>query len=292
MDSEFTCPPIGSFDRTIIDSMSAHIAILDKNGAILETNKAWRQFGSENDFGGDPSSLGLNYIEICELTQGRDAVLSKRAARGIRSVITGKSDEFTMEYPCHATTGKLWFYMRATRIQGPGPHFIVVSHENVTNLKLAEEMILARERELAVKTRNLEEANTALKVLLEQREKDKSELEERVVSNVRQLVTRYVDKLKETRMSDHQKTLVGIIESHLKDIVSPFMRKTSTLHFQLTSREIQVANLVKDGLTTKEIAGALTISSHAVDFHRKNIRKKLGLTNSKGNLRSFLLTLA
>jgi DNA-binding CsgD family transcriptional regulator len=168
---------------------------------------------------------------------------------------------------------------------------IVVCHENVTPLKLAEEMIRERERELALKTRNLEEVNTALRVLVAQREKDKRELEERVVSNVRQLVMRYIDKMKETRLNDHQMTLLGIIESHLKDVISPFLQKASALNMQLTPGEIQVAALVREGLTTKEIAGTLNISAHAVDFHRKNIRGKLGLNRKKSNLRSYLLSL-
>ena len=67
------------------------------------------------------------------------------------------------------------------------------------------------------------------------------------------------------------------IESHLKDVISPFLQKASALNMQLTPGEIQVAALVREGLTTKEIAGTLNNSAHAVDFHRKNIRGKLGL---------------
>ena len=290
-DSESICPPIGSLDRRIIDSLSAQIAILDKRGIILETNRAWREFGMENDFPGDVGARGLNYLEVCDQASGKGAAVANRAAQGIRSVMTGKSGEFTMEYLCDTPTQNMWFYMRVTRIDGPEPHFVVVCHENVTPLKLAEEMIRKRERELALKTRNLEEVNTALRVLVEQREKDKRELEERVVSNVRQLVSRYIDKMKETHLNEHQRTLLGIIESHLEDVISPFLQKASALNIQLTPGEIHVATLVREGLTTKEIAGTLNISAHAVDFHRKNIRSKLGLNRKKSNLRSYLISL-
>lgn len=290
-DSESPYLPIGSFDRRIIDSLSAQIAILDKRGIIRETNRAWQEFGMENDFPGDVGSRGLNYLAVCDQAAGKGATVANRAAQGIRSVMTGKSGEFTMEYLCDTPTQTMWFYMRVTRIEGPEPHFVVVCHENVTPLKLAEGMIRERERELALKTRNLEEVNTALRVLAAQREKDRRELEERVVSNVRQLVMRYIDKMKETRLNDHQMTLLGIIESHLKDVISPFLQKASALNMQLTPGEIQVAALVREGLTTKEIAGTLNISAHAVDFHRKNIRGKLGLNRKKSNLRSYLISL-
>lgn len=290
-DPESIYPPMGSFDRRIIDSLSAQIVILDKRGFILKTNRAWQEFGMKNDFPGDVGGLGLNYLEVCDRADGKGASVAYRAAQGIRSVMTGKSVEFTMEYLCDTPTQNLWFYMRVTRIDGPEPHFVVVCHENVTPLKLAEEMIRERERELASKTRSLEEVNTALRVLLRQREKDKRELEERVVSNVRQLVTRYIDKMKQTHLNDHQRTLLGIIESHLKDVISPFLQKASALNMQLTPGEIQVAALVREGLTTKEIAGTLNISAHAVDFHRKNIRSKLGLNRKKSNLRSYLISL-
>jgi DNA-binding CsgD family transcriptional regulator len=290
-DSESLYPPIGSFDRRIIDSLSAQIAILDKIGIIRETNRAWQEFGMKNDFPGDVGARGLNYLDVCDQAAGKGAAVAKRAAQGIRSVMTGDIGEFTMEYLCDTPAQAMWFYMRVTRIEGPEPHFVVVCHENVTPLKLAEEMIRERERELALNTRNLEEVNTALRVLVAQREKDKRELEERVVSNVRQLVMRYIDKMKETRLNDHQMTLLGIIESHLKDVISPFLQKASALNMQLTPGEIQVAALVREGLTTKEIAGTLNISAHAVDFHRKNIRGKLGLNRKKSNLRSYLLSL-
>jgi DNA-binding CsgD family transcriptional regulator len=185
----------------------------------------------------------------------------------------------------HAVVRYIWFIWLIGLVSHVTWHYnsriilsIVVCHENVTPLKLAEEMIRERERDLALKTRNLEEVNTALRMLVEQREKDKRELEEWVVSNVRQLVTRYIDKMKETHLNDHQRTLLGIIESHLKNVISPFLQKASALNIQLTPGEIQVAALVR---TTKEIAGTLNISAHAVDFRRKNIRSKLGLNRKK-----------
>jgi len=290
-NADRTNKSIGSFDKTILNALSAHIAILDKNGIILETNQAWRDFGTANDTTIPPDMININYLEVCDTVSGKDSEYSKKAAQGIRSVMDGTVHEFTMEYPCHSPVRQMWFYMRVTRITEKGPFCAVVSHENITPLKIAEETIRKKEAELEVKTRNLEETNTALKVLLKQREMDKEELEEKVVANVDQLVMTYVEKIKRTRLDERQKTYLNILESHLNDIVSPFLHKASTLNLRLTPQEIQVASLVKAGRTTKEIADILNISANAVDFHRKHIRKKFGLRNQRTNLQSFLMSL-
>ena len=146
-------------------------------------------------------------------------------------------------------------------------------------------------KELEVKTTNLEEANTALKILLKKRDEDKIELEEKVLSNVKELVVPYLEKLKKSGLDDKQETYLSILESNLNDIISPFLRRLSSKYLNLTPTEIQIANLVKEGKSTKEIAELLASSRWAIDFHRNNLRKKLGLTNKKANLRSYLISL-
>jgi len=167
----------------------------------------------------------------------------------------------------------------------------IVSFLDITERKKAETELKSSENELRLKTLNLEEANTALKVLLRHREEDQNAMEQKVISNVKKLVLPYVEKLKGLKLNDNQATHLEIIETHLKDIVSPFLRNLTTEHFDLTPREIQIASLVKEGKTTKEITELLNISATAVDFHRKNIRLKLGIKNKKANLRSFLHTM-
>ena len=147
-------------------------------------------------------------------------------------------------------------------------------------------------KELDNKSHELEEVNTALKVLLKHRDEDKKEFEKKVITNVKNLVFPYLEKLKNSRLNDRQKVYLNIIQSNLEDIVAPFLRQLSLSFSDLTPSEIQVAGLVKDGKTTKEIAGLLNSSTGAVNFHRNNIRKKLGLRNTKTNLRSFLLPLS
>ena len=156
--------------------------------------------------------------------------------------------------------------------------------------KKAEEALLESEKELETKTINLEEVNAALKVLLKRREEDKKELEETVLSNMKELVAPYMEKFKTSGLNDRQISLLSVIESNLNDIVIPFSRHMSMKYSNLTPKEIQVAGLVKDGKTTKEIAEMLNSSTSAINFHRNNLRQKLGLKNKKTNLRSHLLS--
>jgi len=164
--------------------------------------------------------------------------------------------------------------------------------KEIEERKQAELSLLQKEEELRLKSINLEEANTALKVLLKRGEQDKNELEDKVLSNIKELALPYVEKLRNTGLDDKQKTLLEILESNLNDIVSPFLKKLSSQYLNLTPTEIQVANLIREGKSTKEIAEVLTISERAIEFHRNNIRDKLGLKKSKANLRSYLMTLS
>jgi DNA-binding NarL/FixJ family response regulator len=158
--------------------------------------------------------------------------------------------------------------------------------------KMAEEELKKREQALELKSRSLEEANTALKVLLQHREEDKATLEEQVLTNVRKLVLPYLENLKHLHLNEKQAAQVKIAEENLKKIVSSFLHHLTSSYLELTPREIQVANLVKEGKTTKEMTEILNISATAVDFHRKNLRSKFGIKNKKTNLMAFLSSLS
>jgi PAS domain S-box-containing protein len=162
--------------------------------------------------------------------------------------------------------------------------------QEIDERKRAEKTLRKRETELKSQSHHLEEVNTALRVLLKQREDDKKELGENVLSNVKELISPYLDRLKKSRLNTNQKTLVNILDSNLNNMISPFISKLSFRYFNLTPMEIKVANLVKEGKTNKEIAEILCLSKNTILFHRYNIRSKLGLKNKKVNLRTHLLS--
>lgn len=162
---------------------------------------------------------------------------------------------------------------------------------NITKQKLAERALREREKELKIKTNTLSELNAALRVLIEKKDDDKVESEQKVLFNVKQLVIPFLERLKKTSLTSEQLAYLHILESNFNDIISPFSRTLSSKYLRLTPKEIQVANLVKDGKTSQEIAEVMNLSRRTVESHRDGIRKKLDLRNRSANLRSYLLSI-
>jgi PAS domain S-box-containing protein len=163
--------------------------------------------------------------------------------------------------------------------------------EEIYERKQIEQELRRREAQLQSQTSELEEVNKALKVLLKRRDEDQKELEEKIQLNVKELVLPYLETLKNAGLVAEQSSYLNILECNLNEIVSPFLHRLTAKSLTLTPMEIRVASLVKEGKTTKDIAAMLNLSNRTVEFHRKNIRKKLGIVNRKANLRSHLLSM-
>jgi DNA-binding CsgD family transcriptional regulator len=277
--------------RTILNSLSAHVAILDENGFILETNHAWMQFAEANKIRMRPDTLKVNYLEICDSADGYSADESASVAQGIRDVIARRSEEFVLDYPCHSPHEKRWFYMRVTRAAGPGPLRIVVSHENITALKLAEERLRQSENALWQEKQKLVEANTALKVLLQRREADQQQMESDVLDNVRRMVVPLLERLGRLPIPARAKIMLASLEKRLSELTQPFLRRLSAAESVLTPQEIEVAALIREGRSSKEVAALMNLSLTTINFHRRNLRRKLNLRNSRINLRTYLVSL-
>jgi len=144
-------------------------------------------------------------------------------------------------------------------------------------------------RALYEKTLGLEEVNTALTVLLERRGRDREKNEEKILMNVKEFILPYIAKLKKGSLTDNQKNYVELLETGLHNIISPFAHQLTSRYMHITPAEMQVANLVKEGKTSKEIADILNSTERAVTAHRLNFRKKMGL-DRKTNLRTYLLS--
>jgi len=162
---------------------------------------------------------------------------------------------------------------------------------DVTERKAAAESLVRHERELKSKTVLLEEAGTALKVLLKQREEGRKELEDTILDNMKKLVFPYIEKLKTGHLTEFQAACVNAMESNLNSIMSPFQQRMAAANSFFTPTELQVADLIERGKTSKEIARLLCVSKRTVDTHRDNIRAKLALRGKKANLRTHLASL-
>jgi DNA-binding CsgD family transcriptional regulator len=137
-------------------------------------------------------------------------------------------------------------------------------------------------------TEQLNEVKIAYKHLLNQIEADKKALEENIIYNFKLSIEPYIEKIKGGRLSESQMKCLNIIEYNLKEIVSSMNRRLATTFIQLTSMEIQIANMIRFGKTTKEIADLLNLSEKTISTHRNNIRNKLGLKNKKIALKVYL----
>lgn len=155
-----------------------------------------------------------------------------------------------------------------------------------------ERVLREREVDLEMEKGNLQETNTALKVLLRRREVDKQEFEEQVMCNVKEFVLPYLDKLRELTADERQKAYMSILESNLSDITSAFSRRLSLDYYNLTPAERKTANFIRQGKKTQEIASLLGLSSRTVEAYRSNIRNKLRIQGQKINLRTFLLSVS
>ena len=142
--------------------------------------------------------------------------------------------------------------------------------------------------ELGKQQRTLEEANIALKVLLKKRGEEKTNLEKEILKNIAYLIDPYLAKLNKISTTNEQQVIISILESNIKEITSSFSSHFAVDFTELTPAEIQVANLIKQGKRTKEIAEVMNLSPGTISIYRKNIRKKLGLANQRVNLHSFL----
>ena len=161
---------------------------------------------------------------------------------------------------------------------------------DVSARKLAEEEVRRREVLLQEERKNLEEANAAFKLLLKHRDEEKSQLQEDMQKKINNLVLPYLQRLKGTHLDQSQMDLIDIVEQSLAALDPGTAAREAEALGDLTPREMEVAGLIRMGHGSKKISELLGVSEQTVAFHRKNIRKKLGLSEQGRNLRSFLLT--
>jgi PAS domain S-box-containing protein len=161
------------------------------------------------------------------------------------------------------------------------------SHDELEQRISERTMELSKSKEeLEVKSATLQETNIALKVLLQQIAEDKKDLEDRFASNIRRLVLPYLHKIKKGTLDSRQSACISIIETNLNQIVTPLLQ--SLAQFGFTPREAQIAALIKDGKTSKEIGEIIGVAPSAIDTYRNKIRRKLKLNNKKINLQTHL----
>lgn len=174
------------------------------------------------------------------------------------------------------------------------------------DLVLLQEVYLRRELETKLtqtlnhlearvkeRTLELQEANTTLRVLLSNMDDDRKRRDREILDQVRDMVLPYMDKLRSRiGQAEPQRSYLELAHSNLSDITASMSDALSDAFSVMTPTEIEIAQLVMSGRTTKDIAQALSRETSTIDFHRNNIRRKLGLAGRGQNLRSHLLAIS
>ena len=265
-------------DKTILETMmqsATDIAfvITDLDYKILHSNKT-----AEILFGYTPQEA--NKIGVLKIFQKEGAGPDHR-----NQAIEQIKNQGKYSYTHKKKTGDKTYYIES-KIFG-----IRSKDENIQGY-----VLIARDTSKSVETskhlknrsEELEETNAALRVLLKQRDTDKEEISQAFQQNIEKLVLPFFSKLRKSNTSPSQENIIKSIENNLRQINSPFAHRISSIYSKLTPAEIQVANLIKNGHSSKEVASLLNLSAKTVYTHRRNIRKKSGITNQKINLQTKL----
>jgi PAS domain S-box-containing protein len=265
--------------RMLVETMNEGLGIADENGSITYVNNRFCEMFrfSQDEMTGHPITDFLD--------KENQKIWKDQFARRRR----GESKPYELTWS--SKDGR-----KISTLISPKPIYDAEGHlkgsfavvTDISELKQVEQALKDREKELETERLTLEETNTTLRVLLEKRERDREEFEQTILSNVNELVMPYVEKLKSKLSDEATKSYLNILESNLNDIISPFLQRLSIKNSKLTTAQIQVANLVKEGKTTKEISKLLNLSEKTIEDHRKGIRKKLGILGKNINLKSFL----
>jgi PAS domain S-box-containing protein len=133
------------FNRATLDGLTAHIAILDDEGAIIAVNKPWEDFATANGPASGTVSIGANYLAVCDRSTGLHSEESTAVAAGIRAVLGSVIPQFASEYPCHSPSEQRWFIVRVTPFPGQEHRRAIVAHEDITERKQATEAVRERE---------------------------------------------------------------------------------------------------------------------------------------------------
>jgi len=270
--------------KTIFENANDHIVYIDVDGTVIDINRAFEDIlGYKRE-----DVVGKKFYEF----EGMNADDWQTAIDAANNLLEGKTvEDRVFEFEAVASDGrKIYIEVNPKAVVKDGEiKGVLAITRDVTARKMEMEDLegLVKER-----TSNLEEANTALRVMLKKTEEVRTEMEDRILFNVKEFVLPYLERIKKSSLDGMQRAYLDNLEENLNDITSPFLHGISTRYMRLTPTEIQVANLIKQGRSTKEIADLLNMSPRTIETHRYNIRTKLGVKNEKVNLRTYLSSFA
>ncbi|MCS7278621.1 MAG: LuxR C-terminal-related transcriptional regulator [Thermodesulfobacteriaceae bacterium] len=275
--------------QAILDSLPTQISIIDEKGNILATNQSWQNQAIKGKIVGRPDCIGYNYLEICEKTEGPERETAQKIAQGIKRVIRGEIPSYKDVYSFIDFEGQeRWFLITVAPIQGVKPKIFVVAHEEITSIKILEKKLEEREEKIEEQKKEIEEMQSTLRETLKAKEKEKKELLYTIKSYLENIVDPLIDLVEKSSSQENFSGVFKILKEKLEELKKVTSGEIANPFLNLNLKEAQVALLVKEGYSSKDIARILNLSKPAVDFYRKRIRKKIGLKGAKETLEEFL----
>jgi len=265
--------------RMLVNQSNDSLFIIDpETGRIIDMNeKACSSLGYERE-----ELLSMKYTDL-------DEVISDKSTWEKHSQKLRKKGSMLLEVSHKKKDGASFPVEQSTRFVriADSSYFIAVARD-ITKRKLTEERLQQSEANLQEKNMALEQKNIALKEMIEQISIERNRLKDDITINIENNVMPILSKLK---LTDDSVKHIELLKYHYKDLSSSFGRKVADVNNKLTPKEVEICNMIRGGLSSKEICNLLFISSLTVEKHRGNIRKKLGLSNEKVNLASYLNSL-
>lgn len=278
-----------SIYQAILNSLPTQISIIDEKGNILATNQSWQTQAIKGKIIGRPDCIGYNYLEICEKTEGPERETAQKIAQGIKKVIKGEISSYKDVYSfTDAEKNERWFLITVAPIQGVKPKIFIVAHEEITSLKILEKRLEEKEEKLEKQKKEIEEMQTTLNEVLKTKEREKREIFYSVKIYLENVIIPLIELIEKKSSKEDIEKLWKVLKEKVEELKSITSGEFKNPFLNLSFKEAQVALLVKEGYSSKEIAKILNLSKPAVDFYRKRIRKKIGLRGSKETLENYL----
>ena len=271
-----------AFNRGVLNSLGAHVAVIEGSGKIVAVNEAWNRFSQQN---GETvlqrTGVGSNYFSVCEQAEKMGDVIATQVIHGLKDVRDGRTQEFIVEYPCHSPEDERWFSMRATRF-GQEQTMVVITHSDVTQRKEVEMKIVENEQRfrsiyetsldaiLLTKTDGtILSANAAACKLF-------GRSEEEIIQLGRSALVDHSDERVAAGFAHRQKTgRVHGIWRHFRKDGSKFFGEVSSVVFKSSSGEERASVFIRDLTDRMSMESLLFEKNNSFNFLSRTVPHRL-----------------
>lgn len=268
--------------RSIFDSSPDGVNVLNLQGTIIDCNQAAAE---QAGFKSKDQLINRNaFDQVVPAERARaQAVIERTIQKG-----HVRNQEFRL---LHKVRGEFPVELSTAAIKDPRGEIVgfLVVGKDISERKAQEEALIRSQALLHEQKKALEQKNIALGEIIARVEVDKQKIKDDIALNVQRVLFPLLDKWDDKK--NDAGTIVEALRHHLEELTSPYGTQITEKTAHLTPREIEICNMIKAGLPSRDIAELLNISTATIERHRKNIRRKLNLTNRDVNLATFLRNL-